>query len=109
GLAGELDRFYGHTIPAPLAHEFRPRDFVRLSMPFLSTRSVMLNRMGQRFVDESTGYYSIAQAVLRQEGARALLIGDRELRHEDSAGYVANRTLGFELVDRPSEAAKAGG
>lgn len=107
-LAGAMDRFYGHTIPAPLAHEFRPGDFVRLSMPFMSTRSVLLNREGRRFLDESSGYYTIARAVMRQEGGRALLIGDQTLRDADSAGYVANRTLGFELVDRPSEAAKSG-
>lgn len=107
-LIGAMDRFYGHTIPYPLSHDFRSGDYVRLSMPFMSTRSLMINRDGQRFVDESSGYYNIARAVLAQLPSRALLIGDKTLRDEDAAGYVANRTLGFELVDRPSEAARSG-
>lgn len=104
----KMDRFYGHTVPAPLHTPFEPKDFVRLSMPFMVTRSVLLDRDGHRFVDESAGYYVDAQAVLHQPDARALLIGDQKLRDEDNAGCVTNRTLGFELVDRPVEAARAG-
>jgi succinate dehydrogenase/fumarate reductase flavoprotein subunit len=103
-----MDRFYGHTVPAPLAKPFVAGDFVRLSMPFMATRSLLLDRAGRRFVDESHGYYTDAWSVLRQPDARALLIGDQVLRDADVAGNVANRTLGFELIDRPTEAARAG-
>lgn len=103
-----MDSFYGHAIPAPLDHAFEQRDFVRLSMPFLITRGILLDRQGNRFVDESHGYYTDARAILRQPGARALFIGDAALRQEGAAGDVANRTLGMEVVDRVAEAAQSG-
>lgn len=103
-----MDTFYGHTIPAPLNHEFTARDFTRLSMPFMVTRGLLLDRQGQRFVDESHGYYSDARAVLGRPGARALFVGDKALRDAGAAGDPANRALGMELVDRVSEAARSG-
>jgi succinate dehydrogenase/fumarate reductase flavoprotein subunit len=103
-----MDRFYGHTVPAPLHHEYGPADFVRLAMPFLFTRSVTLDRSGQRFVDESAGYYTGGWAVLRQPGSRALLVGDATLREMDQQGNVTNTTLGIEMVDRLEEAKRAG-
>ncbi len=103
-----MDRFYGHTVPAPLNHEYGPADFVRLAMPFLFTRSVTLDRGGKRFVDESSGYYTGGWAVLRQPGSRALLVGDQALRDMDKQGNVTNKTLGIEMVDRPAEAKRSG-
>ena len=107
-ITQEMDRFYGHTVPAPLAHEFVPADYLRLSMPFLSLRSIMLDRQGNRFIDESWGHYANARGVLHQSDHRALLIGDDQLRKEDSAEHPLNRELGFQRIDRPTEAAKAG-
>lgn len=103
-----MDRFYGHTVPTPLNHEYGPADFVRLAMPFLFTRSVTLDRTGKRFVDESSGYYTGGWAVLHQPGSRALLVGDQTLRDLDKQGNVTNKTLGIEMVDRPAEAKRSG-
>lgn len=103
-----MDRFYGHTIPAPLNHDFTARDFTRLSMPFMVTRGLLLDKMGRRFIDESHGYYSDARGVMRQPGGRALFIGDQALREAGAGGDAANRALGIEIVDRVSEAARSG-
>jgi len=104
----EMDYFYGHTIPFPLDHEFRPSDYSRLAMPFMLPRSLLFDKDGQRFVDESSTYCYDARAVLFQPESRALLVGDQTLLEADAAGFVVNRTLGVELVDRLADARRAG-
>lgn len=99
-----MDYFYGHTIPYPLAKPFRPQEFTRLAMPYMVSRSLLLDSEGQRFVDESATYCFDARAVLRQPTSRALLVGDMALREADAAGFTANKTLGIELVDRLADA-----
>lgn len=103
-----MDRFYGHTVPSPLSISFEAKDFSRFAMPFLSQRCLLLDRLGRRIVDESSGYDVCAQAVLKQHDARALLVGDEQLRSEDLAGSSVNRALGVELVDRLAQARASG-
>ncbi|WP_068874679.1 MULTISPECIES: FAD-dependent oxidoreductase [unclassified Phenylobacterium] len=102
-----MDYFYGHVIPYPL-EAFEPQDYMRLAMPFLAGHGLLLDPEGRRFVDESSVYCYDARAILKQPTGRALLVGDAAMRRAEAEGYVANRTLGVEVVDRPSEAAKAG-
>jgi succinate dehydrogenase/fumarate reductase flavoprotein subunit len=103
-----MDRFYGHTVPAPLDHTFGPRDYVRLAQFFLSTHCIVLDRHGDRFTDESGGYYTNSKAVLDQPGSRGLLVGDQQIRDEDSEGGTPSRTLGYERLDRITEAKRSG-
>ncbi len=107
--SGHMDRFYGHTIPWPLAHAFTRADYVRLTQHFLSTHGILLDEDGRRFVDESIGYYRNSQTVLARRRARALLVGDQRLRDRDRAGGAPEATLGYERVDRPTEAQRSGG
>ncbi|TAK68861.1 MAG: FAD-binding protein [Actinomycetota bacterium] len=104
-----MNRFYGHTVPWPLDHEFVKADYVRLAQHYLSTHSVILDKSGHRIVDESLGYYRNSQAVLANDDGRALLVGDQRVREADMAGGAPERTLGYERLDRITEAAKAGG
>jgi succinate dehydrogenase/fumarate reductase flavoprotein subunit len=107
-LTPHMDRFYGHMVPAPLNHEFTQADFVRLAMIYIDTRCVLLSKRGERFVDESLGYYNNSRTVALQPGSRALLIGDQLMRSEAADGGVLARTLGYPRIDRPKEAAASG-
>ncbi|MGD9541038.1 MAG: FAD-dependent oxidoreductase [Parvularculaceae bacterium] len=102
-----MDYFYGHVIPFPLNHEFRAQDYLRLAMAYLVRRSLLLDKSGQRFVDESLTYCYDARAVLKQPGARALMVGDRAMRDAEAV-FLGMRTLGLETVDRITEAGRSG-
>ncbi|MGE3448412.1 MAG: FAD-dependent oxidoreductase [Microbacteriaceae bacterium] len=106
--SARMDRFYGHTVPWPLDHEFTPADYVRLTQHFLSTHCILLDHDGRRFVDESLGYYRNSQMVLARPRGRAVLVGDQRVRALDASGGAAEATLGYERVDRPSEARRSG-
>lgn len=66
--------FYGHLLPHPVRLE-DPTLFSPLTQRY-SNRSVLVDRSGERFTDETLGDHMNAQAVLLQPGARALLIAD---------------------------------
>ena len=103
-----MGRFYGHTIPWPLTRPFGRADYVRLIQPNLSTQSLLMNKDGCRFTDESWGYYRNAWAVVQQPDGHALLISNRRIRAADTAGGAPEKTLGYERVDRDDEARAAG-
>lgn len=69
--------FYGHLLcePARLDH---PSKFSLLTQ-YHSEVSVLLNRDGQRFCDESLGDHLNAQATLSQDGATAILVWDQNI------------------------------
>jgi hypothetical protein len=69
--------FYGHLLcePATLDH---PSKFSLLTQ-YHSEVSVLLNRAGQRFCDESLGDHLNAQETLCQQDARALLVWDQHI------------------------------
>lgn len=72
--------FYGHLLcdPATLDH---PSKFSLLTQ-YHSEVSVLLNRAGQRFCDESLGDHLNAQEALRQDGATALLVWDQDIEEQ---------------------------
>ena len=72
--------FYGHLLcdPATLDH---PSKFSLLTQ-YHSEVSVLLNRAGQRFCDESLGDHLNAQETLRQDGATALLVWDQAIEEQ---------------------------
>ncbi len=103
-----MDRYYGHTAPWPLDHPFTRADYVRLTQHYLAPHSVLLDRQGNRFVDESLGYYRNSHEVLRQPDGHALLVADQQVRDADAAGGAPEKTLGYERVDRVVEAMRSG-
>jgi succinate dehydrogenase/fumarate reductase flavoprotein subunit len=103
-LSAHMDRWYGHTIPWPLPNGLHPPDYIRMAQYFMSPRSLLLDSLGRRFIDESVAYYMNAWAVSRLPTGRALLVADDHVRQEDATG----QGIGSEYMDRPLEAAKEG-
>lgn len=91
GLSEHMSGWYGHTIPFPIALPLDPNEYLPLAQFFLSTRAVLLDGEGNRFVDESRGYYLNAQAVAQLSNGRAVIVFDDELRQEDSDRYGVDR------------------
>ena len=79
-----LDSFYGHLLPSPLA-ELSPEQFLPLTQ-YHSKACILVNRFGRRFTDESRGDEVSNQALLRQPGARAVLLCDERVRLEHAVG-----------------------
>jgi len=87
--------FYGHLLcePATLDH---PSKFTLLTQ-YHSEWSVLLNRAGRRFCDESLGDHLNAQETLVQDGAVALLVWDQDIEER----YVARPFVaGTPAVDK---------
>jgi succinate dehydrogenase/fumarate reductase flavoprotein subunit len=104
-VSDSMGAFYGHLIANPLTAPFVPADYLRLAQSIYSPFSVLLDRDGRRFTDESLGYYSNAQALARVSGQRAVLIADERVR-VDFATQAP--TEGMEIVDLPVEAERSG-
>jgi succinate dehydrogenase/fumarate reductase flavoprotein subunit len=103
-IAGRMDMFYGHLIASPLARPFLPRDYVALSQ-VSSPRSLLIDYGGQRFTDESAGYYRNAQQLCQIPGNRALMIGDNAVRAADQR---SSASTGSAQIDRVHAAMSAG-
>ena len=99
-----LGGFYGHLVPSPLA-EFRPEQYLPLTQ-YHSNRSILVNRLGRRFTDESLGDEVSNQAVVRQPDARAVLIFDDRVR---TAFAAAAPYPHAPVIDRVAGAERAGG
>jgi succinate dehydrogenase/fumarate reductase flavoprotein subunit len=72
--------FYGHLLPAGVTlaeHE----DFPALTL-YYSEHALLLNLDCERFVDETVGDHLTTMALLRQRGARGLLISDARVRDD---------------------------
>jgi succinate dehydrogenase/fumarate reductase flavoprotein subunit len=81
-LSPVMSGFYGHLVCTPL-RDWTPREF-RVFAQGHSDRSVLVNRAGRRFADESLGDHVNAQEVLAQPDAIALLLADDRIRREDA-------------------------
>jgi len=101
-LRPQTGNFYGHLIATPRKRPLEPRDFIRLAQ-IASPRTLLLDRAGRRFTDESKSYYGNASAVAQLPGARALLIQDEAVRQYDLTAYA-----GTESIDRFEDAAREG-
>ncbi len=99
----EMDGFYGHLVPSPLA-EF-PSD---MFIPFAQLHSaycLLLDASGQRFTDESLGDHKNVQALVRHPDAKAILVADGEIHRTQVMGaYIP----GLPKIDRLQIAADAG-
>ena len=98
-LSPHMNGYYGHTIATPRNRPFTEKDYLPLSQYFLATHSIVVDQNGERFIDESIGYYAISQAVCQLPTPRALVLFDDAVRRED---------IEFTTVDRPDAAAQAG-
>lgn len=96
--------FYGHLIPYPIQLQ-DPSEFVILTL-FYSEHGLLLNRSGQRFVDETVADHLSAQRVLEQAGGRALLVADERVRRE---WIVRPYVDGLKVGDKLEETLKRGG
>jgi succinate dehydrogenase/fumarate reductase flavoprotein subunit len=100
GTVGDLSTFYGHCIAAPIT-SFEPGDFGRLALQY-SAEGVVVNRAGERFVDESRGDHVTAQELVRQQDGRGLVVVDRRVLRSPSLG--ASRLLaGPDYIERSVE------
>jgi succinate dehydrogenase/fumarate reductase flavoprotein subunit len=79
--------FYGHLLPAPPAVVPR-NDFIAYTM-YHSEQSVLVNLRGERFIDESWGDETNAQAVARQPEALGFLIYDDKVYRQ----YAVRRNV----------------
>jgi succinate dehydrogenase/fumarate reductase flavoprotein subunit len=102
--SGALDSFYGHLLPSPL-RELRAEDYLPLTQ-YHSKACVVVNRFGRRFVDESRGDEVTNQALLRQPGARGVLLCDERVRREHAVGPPYPHG---QVIDRFEQARAAGG
>jgi succinate dehydrogenase/fumarate reductase flavoprotein subunit len=78
--AGPNPGFYGHLLAYPVAAS-TSSDFVNFTQ-YHSDHSVLLNRTGQRYLDESRADHTSTQMTLRQPEARALLVWDQRVQDE---------------------------
>jgi succinate dehydrogenase/fumarate reductase flavoprotein subunit len=72
--------FYGHLMPAGITVA-DPARFATMTF-FHSEHGVLINRSGQRFVDETEGDHLSTLATLEQPGGMALLICDERVHRE---------------------------
>jgi succinate dehydrogenase/fumarate reductase flavoprotein subunit len=102
--SGCLGGFYGHLVPSPLP-ELRQEHFLPLTQ-YWSNHAVLVNMLGRRFADESLGDEVSNQALLRQPGARGVLLCDHRVR----TTYAAAEPYPHgQAVDRIAAAEAAGG
>jgi succinate dehydrogenase/fumarate reductase flavoprotein subunit len=86
-----MSSFYGHLFPAPPA-DLDPSSFRGLTQ-FYSEACILLNKAGQRFVDESRGDEICALRLLQQEEATGFIVFDETRhQHEVSEPYVPDAT-----------------
>ncbi|KAK5049523.1 hypothetical protein LTR84_004452 [Exophiala bonariae] len=106
GSSRGMSTFYGHLLPSPLqASEVDPFQFLHIAQ-FQSSRTVLVNRRGKRFCDETMGDEVSNQAVAQQENRIAYMILSDEAREKYATGEPWPNA-GF--VDRIQKAKDVGG
>jgi hypothetical protein len=88
--------FYGHVIQSPV-HKWGPREF-RAYTQGGSIRSILINRSGLRFCDESLGDHQNAQRILEQPGATILIVFDEGVRRAEAQTILANTSTPIDKV-----------
>ncbi|MCG2623370.1 FAD-dependent oxidoreductase [Arthrobacter sp. I2-34] len=99
-----MSTFYGHLLPHPL-RRFEAEDFLPYSQ-YYSDYSILVNRQGRRFIDETQGDEILNQALTFQPQARGVLIFDDHVRRTYG---TAEPFPGLGLIDRFAVAVEAGG
>jgi succinate dehydrogenase/fumarate reductase flavoprotein subunit len=101
---GGMSTFYGHLIAHPV-RRFLPEDYLPYSQ-YYSGHTLILNRRGERFIDETLGDELINQTLALQPEARATLVFDETIRSTEAR---KEPFPGTGLVDRLQVAVDAGG
>lgn len=102
----DMGGFYGHLMPWPLARPLTHSDYTALAQ-YHSEHGILLDRRGDRFVDESLGDHWCTEAVAAVEDVRALLICDERIRQEEvMKPFVPGMQQG---LDKFRSAGEAGG
>ena len=101
---GAMDSFYGHLLPYPL-ERFDSEHFLPYSQ-YYSEATVLLNMDGRRFIDETLGDEILNQALLREPGARGVMIFDDWVR---TNAATSEPFPGLGKLDRVAQAREAGG
>lgn len=84
-----MNHFYGHLMPSPPA-KIDPIDFVKFTH-YHSVESVLLNLMGERYIDESISDEVTAQATLRQPQALGYMIFDSDIHNRSGIRKMPNQ------------------
>jgi succinate dehydrogenase/fumarate reductase flavoprotein subunit len=111
GLSNGMSSFYGHSFPYTPGREIASKDFIPASQ-YYSDYTVILNRLGLRFTDESIGVLDEhnAQQGSRQPGARYFLVFDEAIRDRHVTSSVGlPGVLGSRVPDRLGLARSLGG
>lgn len=98
-----MHAFYGHLLPAPPA-SVEPDDFIALTQ-YYSVHCLLVNKLGDRFVDETEADEINAQALAKQPDALGFIVLDSRLADR----VTAPAADGFPEVDRHGEIRRAGG
>jgi succinate dehydrogenase/fumarate reductase flavoprotein subunit len=102
-VSQSMSTFYGHLVPSPLK-SFKEEQYMPLAQ-YHSNHCILVNKLGERFCDESQGDEVNNQALLAQPGARGVLICDDRVR----SSYVVSEPFpNAGLIDRFEEARVAG-
>lgn len=111
GFSNGMSSFYGHSLPYTPGRELAPEDFIPSSQ-YYSDFTVILNRYGLRFTDESIGVLDEhnAQQGARQPDARYFLVFDEAIRRQHVSGSVGlPGILGSQVEDRLELVRQLGG
>ncbi|KAH7010143.1 FAD binding domain-containing protein [Ilyonectria destructans] len=88
GTSRGLSTFYGHLLPSPLQRrDVDPSHFIHLAQ-FQSGYSVLVNRDGRRFCDETFGDEVNNQELARQPGRIGYMILNDDVRKRWALGEV---------------------
>ncbi|KAM5343662.1 hypothetical protein ACJ41O_012199 [Fusarium nematophilum] len=88
GTSRGLSTFYGHLLPSPLQRrDVDPSHFIHLAQ-FQSGYSVLVNREGRRFCDETFGDEVNNQELAHQPGRVGYMILNDEVRRRWALGEV---------------------
>ena len=100
GQSGPFSRFYGHRVPAPPA-EVGFHNFTKVHLGGALPGSIVVNKHGRRFADETLGDEVTVHDIPHQPDALAFLVYDdcdarRDAARSDAVGNV--RKAGGEIL-----------
>ncbi len=94
-ITGGGEGYYGHLMAHPLT-SLASGDFLSYSQ-LHSGYCLLLNRAGNRFTDETYGDHVSNQALLAEDGARGIILGDEYVRRT----YVKSAYIeGMDVIDK---------
>ncbi|KAK7428074.1 hypothetical protein QQZ08_005506 [Neonectria magnoliae] len=103
GTSRGLSTFYGHLLPSPLQRrDVDPSHFIHLAQ-FQSGYSVLVNRDGRRFCDETFGDEVNNQELARQPGRIGYMILNDDVRKRWALGEVFPNAGEIDRLEKAKE------